>query len=329
MMKTDHRIYSFSSLRKKRRISFVLLLCFLLFIHVLSERKDAFIGNSCRFSLGVRRSICEPCCFAADNFRSQSLAAKHETLGLEKNDEAALQRCFPDFLIKSLDLAPLIRSVATHAATRRGYRAILSLVNDDIEEAKNSRILDASKQRHTSRQKRAAGLAGRDVSFQTKMRSLNHKLVSIAASSEDARQEYELVEQATLALSENPYNLTYPPLYGQHSNPMDIDTTPVTDDDEWLYLAPDDWTLEYIIQAEQVIDTLLNVKAWAAFDETEAWMPALSTIGLEIDPEDSLGAVRNEILDVIEIVQVRTAVPTDKGVSYMWNRCGSCFFFHC
>jgi hypothetical protein len=188
-------------------------------------------------------------------------------------------------------------------------------VNEEDKPSKNIQILGSSKQHQSSRQKRAAGLTGGTFSSQTRTETLNRNLVSIAASSDEARQAYELVEQATLALQENPYNLTFPPLYGQDSNPMDMETIPVTDDDEWLYLAPDDWTLESIIQAEQVIDALQNVRAWAALEECQEWMPALSEMGLTIDPDGLLQEVHNEIIDVVEIVRARTAIPTAKGVS--------------
>lgn len=310
-MKGDWRIGGWSN--RGKQLSFVLLFCFHFILNVLSERQVAFVGSNTRSLLGPTRCKCEPYKFAKCGTRSQQFSTAKEISAI--SSEASSQHCFPDYLIRSLDLAPLIRLVARHATTRRGYRAILSLVNEEDKPSKNIQILGSSKQHQSSRQKRAAGLTGGTFSSQTRTETLNRNLVSIAASSDEARQAYELVEQATLALQENPYNLTFPPLYGQDSNPMDMETIPVTDDDEWLYLAPDDWTLESIIQAEQVIDALQNVRAWAALEECQEWMPALSEMGLTIDPDGLLQEVHNEIIDVVEIVRARTAIPTAKGVS--------------
>ena len=145
-----------------------------------------------------------------------------------------------------------------------------------------------------------------------------NELISIAKTAEEARHEYELVEQATLALQNNPLNLTYPPLYGKDSNPMDTERISRTDDDDWLDLAPDDWSLESIIQAEQVIETLRNVKAWAGTDECMQWLPMLSEIGLTIDNDNLLQSIYEEIHECVKILRVRSLTdPSGQGVSKM------------
>ena len=98
---------------------------------------------------------------------------------------------------------------------------------------------------------------------------------------------------------------------------MDIETTPVTDDDEWLDLVPDDWTLESIIQAEKVIETLQNVKAWAGREECRQWLPALSEIGSRIDRNNSLSSIYEEIHESVKILRVRSL--SDPGGKSTYN----------
>jgi hypothetical protein len=141
-------------------------------------------------------------------------------------------------------------------------------------------------------------------------------LAPIATSAHEARQEYEVVEEATLALQENEHNLTFPPFYGAESSPWDTSTNPITDDDEWLTLAADSWTLEYIIQAEQVIKKLIEVKNWSSLEEIKTWMPILSKIGLLVDEDDLLPSVCSDIAGTVEIARVRSLTdPTGKAVS--------------
>lgn len=131
-------------------------------------------------------------------------------------------------------------------------------------------------------------------------------LAPIASSAEHARSEYELVEQAMLAL-EGTNGLISPPLYGATSSPWDTDTIPNTDYDEWLKLLPDEWTLEHILQADQVIQTLLRVHKWGNRTETCKWAPALSRIARTISAVE-LDLALSEITRSVEIVRVRSIV---------------------
>ena len=123
-------------------------------------------------------------------------------------------------------------------------------------------------------------------------------------------------EEALLALGDNAYNLTYPPIYAMGSSPIDGETVIHTDDDEWLYMPADSWTLENLVQAEQIIRRLINVKEWADLDETQIWMPGLSDIGRQIDQDNELPNLYSEIDGVVDIVRVRTLNdPAGKSVS--------------
>ena len=188
--------------------------------------------------------------------------------------------------------------------------------------------------------------------------SYAHRIAPIATSQFDARKEYEYVEQAMLCLSnendsddddgnsntnkknsknkDSDYipNLTYPPLYSIGSSPEDY-TTIIndTDDDEWISIRSfDGWTLEHILQAEKVIEKLLNVRKWAKQDVTQTWVPLLSQIGCSIDSDGDvkndddnddgddnssvLPAVYKEISNKVEIVRARSLMdPSGSSVS--------------
>jgi hypothetical protein len=125
------------------------------------------------------------------------------------------------------------------------------------------------------------------------------------------------VEEAYLALQpDTTYNLAFPPLYGAESGPWDTTTIANTDDDEWLTLDADAWTLEHILQAEQVIDMLIKVKEWAMREESTTWMPSLAQLALLIDEDNLLPSLRDEISGTVEIVRVRSLTdPNGKSVS--------------
>lgn len=221
---------------------------------------------------------------------------------------------FPDCLIEALDLVPLLHGVARHAGTRRGHQAILSLVKEDQTAVTNKILGQRNILGGSSRRQRAEGMALQRTARSSSRRRI--PLVPVATSAEEARHQYELVETATLALTENSWNLTYPPLYGADSHPGDTSIIEDTDNDEWLTLPADAWTLENLLQAEKVIETLLKTKEWARLDETQTWMPALSQLGLGFDEEDLLPAILEECAGRVDIVQVRTILnPTGKSVS--------------
>ncbi len=221
---------------------------------------------------------------------------------------------FPDNVIDALDLVPLLQGVGRHTGTRRGHQALLSLVKED-QVTVTRKLLGQTKAPSSSRRWRAEGT----IRYQKQQpKSKRPPLVPIAKSSEEARQEYQLVEAATLALSENVWNLTYPPFYGTESNPGDTSTIEETDNDEWLMLPADAWSLEHILQAEQVIDTLLQTQRWANREEMQTWMPELSKIGAMIDPESILPSILEEIAGRVEIVRVRTLLDSSaKAVSLL------------
>lgn len=214
---------------------------------------------------------------------------------------------FSHNLIECLDLLPIVRSVSDHAATRRGKQAILSLVCDDQSEQ-----VKPIKSGRSSRNRCVSGPAL--FRRQEQVSTRNAELAPIATSSLEAREEYEFVEQALLALTAQ-NGLSYPPIYAAHSSPFDTQTTPDSDDDEWMYLPADQLSLEHVLQAEQLIKMLLRVKQWCSKTETETWIPGLAKLG-ETILDNVLKPIQLELDSAVEIVRVKSITdPNGRSVS--------------
>jgi MutS domain V len=221
---------------------------------------------------------------------------------------------FEDDIINSLDLVPIIRGVADHTGTRRGHQALLHLVGEDDGRkfhaptsipARWRRVMQEFKSEPQRRLKRY------------------EELVSIAKTRDEALREYELVEQAMIALGKNRQcdtvsEITFPPFYTSGSTPDNVCIRPESDDDEWLWMPPSELTLEHVIQAEQVLIILLQVYNWAVQTETSNWMPDLSAIGRRI-PHNVLFPVFKEIANSAEILRVRSAVNIDGRSAYVFR----------
>lgn len=211
----------------------------------------------------------------------------------------------PKRLVIALDLAPVIRSLSSHAGTRRGREAILGLIGEE-QEAERPSVVDDSDHFLSSKRRRAIRIRQSKRNREMELSLARERLAPIASSAEQVRQEYELVEQATLAL-EGSNNLTIPPLYGATSSPWDTDTTADTDHDEWLMLPLEEWTLEHVLQADKVIQTLLRVREWASLSETVTWMPGMSEIAMTISQME-LRPTHEETKGAVEIIAKRSIV---------------------
>jgi hypothetical protein len=287
---------------------------------------------------------------------THSLAVHNsQTSSIPSNHDVPNVATFSDHLISSLDLVPLLQDVARHAGTRRGHESILSLVKQDNVSRRNGKngILGSSanpSMSSSSRKKQwldesAISSVRSSLDVTTLSRPLRKKdmrpMIAIAQTVEEIHREYQLVEEACLLLlSEtndgglsakdqqyNPPKLSYPPLYGADSGPWDTGTIPQTDDDEWLYLPSTLWNAEYVIQAEQVMNMLLQIKKWSRAEEITTWVPSLADMARRVfdgsdsssdnndgaDHETAIRAAYDDIKGAVEIVRVRSAVdPTGK-----------------
>jgi hypothetical protein len=218
---------------------------------------------------------------------------------------------FPVHLIARLDLEPLMHGIAEHAGTRRGRQALLRLVNQDTDlMVKNSR-------KAPSRLRRLA-----EASYQRNNNSKSQpqvEVIKVATSAKEARREFDFVEQAMLALNvghAQDQQLTYPPLYGANSSPFDTVTQVHTDDDEWMSMAIEELNLEHVLQAEQVIKTLLAIKEWGLLESTLTWLPDLALLARAIP---DLKHVLDQIGKAVEIVRIRSATDIQGKASYIFR----------
>lgn len=214
-------------------------------------------------------------------------------------------------LVRSLDLYPIFSAIAAHTGTKRGYQTIMSYVNN--KDASDLPTLSNNSPVH-SRRRRATG---------SEFTKKNHKqaaqsLLPIAKSVQEAKKLYELTEEGILALTrDNGLNLTHPPIYGEDSGPFDTKSVPLTDYDEWLHFSSiEEWSLEHILQAEKVIETLIKVNQWAG--QVQTWMPHLAATGLQINAT-ALQHVWEEIRDSVKVVRVRSITDPSGRSSYAFR----------
>ena len=231
----------------------------------------------------------------------QSFNAHRGTDSVKKELDLDRSR-LPNHVVHSLDLALVVRTLARHAGTRRGREAILGLIG---EEHTAARLAPPVSETVSAKRRRVTGAHPKNKRYKdAEIAQSRLSLAPIAASAEQARREYELVKQATLAL-EGKNGLVFPPLYGATSSPLDIDTVPDTDDDEWLKLSLEEWTLEHILQADQVIQTLLRVYEWGNLTETNTWAPGLAGIAQTISAAE-LQLAHHEIRGSVEVIRLRS-----------------------
>lgn len=233
---------------------------------------------------------------------------------------------FSSHLIDSLDLDQIIDEVAKHTTTNRGYESMLSLVQRK-QTRNGSRSEFCDKKNRSGRRDRYKDYRpyiGRELIGESKVSFVS----PIAKSLEEVHSEYVVVEEATLLLTSTSNaakngneipNLTYPPIYGEDSSPYDVCTIPQTDDDEWLYLSPEEYTVEHILQAEQVIKKLLQIRQWSQQEAIQNFTPKLAQIASNIDGDDVniLSLVYGEISGNVEIIRIKSSVDPILGkISY-------------
>lgn len=247
-----------------------------------------------------------------DRSGARTLHTRHDVV--RPGGMLASETRFPDEIIGPLDLIPLLRGISDHAGTRRGRQALLALVGQDSDyQMKISTNIPARRRRVMQQ-------------YNTKRNDAHRRhseIMSVATSLEAARMEYNLVEEAMLALDDDPQcdeaaELIFPPMYAVGSSPDDTSTSPDTDDDDWMWLPLDELSLEHVLQAEQVLITLLQVKQWAQRKDVSTWLPGLSAIGRCI-PHDDLLPVLNHVGKAVEICRVRSLTDPDGRSTFVFR----------
>jgi MutS domain V len=257
---------------------------------------------------------------------------------------------FSDDLITALDLVPVMDMVTSYCGTYRGQQAILKVVGqDDISkrtrasEKRTGRIPWQSTSYSNKRQRyddeviptlrNDIPVNENDVLFQsnensfspTELSNNDHGICPIAKSAEEVMEMYHLVAEATRCLDGTAINGTFPPIYPSDApnGPFDIATRKgnviASDDDEFLQFttAKDErWTLEHILQADQVIAKLISLYDWSitstpCVDDKHLQGIASLVVGTVGGIRDGIDIKRLVkvwliIHDTVEIVRVRT-----------------------
>ena len=254
---------------------------------------------------------------------------------------------FPDDLVTALDLVPIIDMVASYCGTYRGQQALYKVVGqDDVTKRARTHEKRGISGPVTSRKRQLydsviptygvgqsrtendastyANEDGRSTTYATEILTRHTDICSIASSATEVMDLYRFVVEATRYLDGEgtKENRTFPPIYPMDATngPFDLATRKNkvnSDDDDFLQFtsAKDDgWTLEHVMQADQVIAKLISLFDWSVRsnvdNETASVIKSLVTgtttalrDGIDID---RLTKVWSIIHDTVEIVRVRT-----------------------
>ena len=197
--------------------------------------------------------------------------------------------------------------------------ALLGLAGDGSKEGKRKGFFQ-SQSSVPSRQKWARSSGTDRFSRETAFS------ITVSQTSEQARQEFEVVREALQLLSSDTEivamhqveNLTLPDIYGANSGPFDTSSIADTDDDEWLDSPVEKWTLEDILKADQVIHKLLRVYDWASSAPIQTWTPNLAKIGCGIHASN-LGDISGDLGGSVEVTRVKTALDPSGRQSYQFR----------
>ena len=227
----------------------------------------------------------------------------------------------PD-LVRALDLGPNLQQVSAHCGTHRGRQALLRLVHLDQQQQrqnyynKRDDFLEGGQKKRLLRQ-----IDELIVQSSTRQRRV---IASVAKSAQEARVKQEEGEQAMRLLRAGNFpSHLYP---AESKGPTDLLANPIvtTDDDEWIHFSQpqqqtdqsnsdgDDleqlqqfWTLEHILQAEQVVRKIVHVYDWAVSMESTTDADLLTAAAMEI-PINRLRTVQNKIANTVQVVHVRS-----------------------
>ena len=222
-----------------------------------------------------------------------------------------------------LDLSSILEQISRHAGAKRGRLALLG-AGGHATMGRLSRGVSSELQRSSTISSRQSWARGQtDITFfrEPMLR------IQVAQTVDQARNEFDLVKQATVLLVDTESeiietqlatNLTYPDFYGGDSGPFDIDSIADTDDDEWLDCPVAEWTLEDILKADQIVQMLLRVYEWASSLAVQNCAPLLAEIGSDINAS-ALEPFSSNIQNAVEVTRAKTAIDHAGRKSYAFR----------
>ncbi len=211
----------------------------------------------------------------------------------------------PSNAYSALDLVPFLRHLKSYACTKRGEQSILALIPATSSREKEGRKLSLFGSNRSSRRKRQFAAKSYSNS-ESKFDDTLHHAFPVAASVEDAVQEYRLVQEAMDMLDfqdDFEKKSSLPPMF----NLIDGDTG--SDEDEWIGLCMNsrldvyqEIDLETILQAECLVKLLLDTYNWASIDGVKTSNPGLVSVVVEMSTcIEYLSKLYNTIAGTVEI----------------------------
>lgn len=256
---------------------------------LLSNAADAFAPPMSRTIHITKASI-----------RRRATYLDDSTAPLESNS-------IPSNTYSALDLAPFLKHLKSYACTKRGEQSILALIPATPTREEEGRKLSLFNSNRLSRRKRQF-VANSHSNSESKFDDTLHHAFPVAASVEDAVQEYRLVEEAMDMLDcQNDFEKksSLPPMF----NLIDGDTG--SDEDEWIGLCMNsrldvyqEIDLETILQAECLVKLLLDTYDWASINGVKTSYPGLVAVVVEMSTcIEYLSNLYNTITGAVEITR--------------------------
>ena len=228
-------------------------------------------------------------------------------------------------LVNAVDLRPLLQAISKYCVTSRGRNALLSLIGDDNSNRNMKGTGRRTKSGIRFSGKRFASTGGANL-------EQPFTIIKVAQSANEARQEYNLVQEALELLrnskkymqshSKNYRNGkeeailpfdddTLPPIYNTNTLPLQVSDYSDDEDEDYEWLKEkDDLELVDILYAEQSIMKIVSLQKWSQQPQSSiirrlapGILSALSELLMEEEFSSCLQTVWETIANSVEIVR--------------------------
>ena len=245
-----------------------------------------------------------------EHIKEKDTIINHENRKQIEREVNDMSREYKMKCVESLDIEPLLDIISQFCVTKRGRDALLSIVKKNSN-VKSSFLFKNGNSRN-ARFYSDAILSSNNRNF------VSDTGMKLATSVEDARYEYELVQEAIdiLKISSQQVEEEATSTYGSSSWPWDVisqidnnDNIEDDDYDEWLQITnPGDIKLQHALEAEQIVKKIIETYNWCM--NIQLLHPKLSNIilndnnGIFAENIKVLEKLYDDISDRVQIMQV-------------------------
>jgi hypothetical protein len=229
------------------------------------------------------------------------LQQQQHPLADRRTRSAVSRTTFPANLVRTLDLSLVLARVADHCGTRRGRIGLLRHADP------TAGGMNGVTRPGEGRRRRRLWTTNVDNNDNDD----DNPVSTIARSPEEAIELWRYVEAAAQSIQQHQ---DWPPFYPKEG-PLDTSAaeTVVTDDDEWLqYGSVDEFTLQDIWQAEQVIARLIQVHEWMEAHPIFNAVRTMDVVALE--------QAREAIRGTVSITKLRSVTGTSASYTFALNQ---------